>query len=241
MADKNAGGETTLDPSEFARNLSEVAQQSQRLVQEFLARQGNADATTPDPLNIGTAFMEMTTRLMQDPARLVEAQAELWKDYLNLWHNTARRMMGEEAEAVIEPDRSDRRFRHEAWSENQVFDFIKQSYLLTSRWLLKTVKEVDGLDPKDAQKVDFYTRQFVDAMAPSNFLLTNPEVLQETLESRGENLVRGLNNLLKDLERGQGSAAHQHDRRHGVRAGPQHRDDARQGDLPEPADAASAI
>src|SRR3546814_18383249 len=67
-----------------------------------------------------------------------------------------------------------------------------------------TVKDVEGLDDKTAQKVDFYTRQFVDAMAPSNFVMTNPEVLRATLESGGENLVKGLNNLLDDIERGKG-------------------------------------
>src|SRR3546814_6954057 len=91
---------------------------------------------------------------------------------------------------------------------NELFDFVKQSYLLTARWMQSTVKDVEGLDDKTAQKVDFYTRQFVDAMAPSNFVMTNPEVLRATLESGGENLVKGLNNLLDDLERGQIGRAH---------------------------------
>ena len=83
---------------------------------------------------------------------------------------------------------------------NHLFDYIKQSYLLSARWLQSTVREVEGLDDSTAQKVDFYTRQFVDAMAPSNFVMTNPEVLRTTMESGGENLVKGLENLLEDLE-----------------------------------------
>ncbi|MBN8898535.1 MAG: class I poly(R)-hydroxyalkanoic acid synthase, partial [Rhodospirillales bacterium] len=92
----------------------------------------------------------------------------------------------------------------DAWKENEVFDFIKQSYLLSARFVQDVVRQVDGLDPKTAQKVDFYARQFIDAMSPSNFLLTNPEVLRKTAETGGENLLKGLNNLLADLERGRG-------------------------------------
>src|SRR5207237_6646373 len=94
-----------------------------------------------------------------------------------------------------------------AWTDNTLFDFIKQSYLLTARWLQGTVKDVEGIDERTARKVDFYTRQFIDAMAPSNFVLTNPEVLRATIESRGENLVHGLKNLLDDIERGKGQLA----------------------------------
>ena len=155
-------------------------------------------------MNIGAAFMEMTSRMMADPAKLVQAQMTLWQDYMRLWQSTAQRMMGQEPDPVVEPERGDRRFKHPEWDENELFDFVKQSYLLTARWMQSTVKDVEGLDDKTSQKVDFYTRQFVDAMAPSNFLMTNPEVLRETLESGGENLVKGLENLLGDLERGKG-------------------------------------
>ncbi len=160
-----------------------------------------------DPLNIGTAFFEMTTRMMADPTKLVQAQLSLWNDYMTLWQRTAQRFLGGEAEPVVETPKGDRRFKDSAWSDNALFDFIKQSYLLTARWMQSTVKEVEGLDDKTARKVDFYTRQFVDAMAPSNFLMTNPEVLKATLESGGENLVKGLQNLLDDLERGKGRLA----------------------------------
>ncbi|HVZ02427.1 MAG TPA: class I poly(R)-hydroxyalkanoic acid synthase [Dongiaceae bacterium] len=195
------------DPVELARTMAGIAEQSQRLVSEFLTRTQDGGDSNPDPLNIGRAFYEMTTRLMSDPQKLVQAQMSLWQDYMNLWQSTARRMMGQEAEPVIAPSRDDRRFKDAAWQDNQLFDFIKQSYLLTARWMQNTVSEVEGLDNKTAQKIDFYTRQFVDAMAPSNFVLTNPEVLRTTIESRGENLVKGLQHLLNDLERGKGKLA----------------------------------
>ncbi|WP_149537092.1 PHA/PHB synthase family protein [Siccirubricoccus phaeus] len=191
------------DPAIVTRTMAEVAERGQRIVTDFLKRQSDS-ATTPDPLNIGGAFLEMTTRLMANPAQLVQAQLGFWQDYLTLWQNTARRMLGDEARPVIAEDPRDRRFKDEAWRENEVFDFIKQSYLLSARYFQTVVGGVEGLDQKTAQKVDFYTRQFVDAMSPSNFLLTNPEVLRRTAETGGENLLKGLSHLLADLERGKG-------------------------------------
>jgi polyhydroxyalkanoate synthase len=195
------------DPVLMGQRMAEIGERSQRLVSEFLSRQCGTGTPSADPLNIAGAFLDLTARLMSDPARLLQAQMSLWNDYLTLWSRTTQRLMGGEAEPVIAADKGDRRFRDAAWSENAIFDYIKQSYLLSARWLRATVNDVDGIGEKDAQKIDFYTRQFVDAMAPTNFLMTNPEVLRATRESGGENLVRGLENLLKDLERGQGRLA----------------------------------
>jgi polyhydroxyalkanoate synthase subunit PhaC len=191
------------DAAALGRSMADIAERSQRIVTEWLKRQAAAEHA-PDPLNIGSAFLEMTARLMANPARLVQAQIGFWQDYMTLWQNTARRMMGIESEPVIDAPSSDRRFKDDAWRENEVFDFIRQSYLLSARYVQDVVTHVDGLDVKTAQKVDFYSRQFIDAMSPSNFLLTNPEVLRKTAETGGENLLKGLNNLLSDLERGKG-------------------------------------
>ena len=146
----------------------------------------------------------MTAKLMANPAGLMQAQIGFWHDTMTLWQSTASRMMGLDTAPVIESDPRDRRFRDEAWKENEVFDYIKQSYLLSARFVQDVVGHVDGLDARTAHKVDFYSRQFVDAMSPSNFVLTNPEVLRRTAETGGENLLKGLNNLLSDLERGRG-------------------------------------
>ena len=191
------------DPAEIGRSMADIAERSQRIVGEWLKRQADEEHA-PDPLNIASAFMEMTARLIANPARLVAAQLGFWQDYMTLWQNTARRIMGAETEPVIDASSTDRRFKDDAWRENEVFDFIKQSYLLSARYVQDVVRQVDGLDAKTAQKVDFYSRQFVDAMSPSNFLLTNPEVLRKTAETGGENLLKGLNNLLGDLEQGKG-------------------------------------
>ncbi len=192
------------DPNVLGRSMAGVAERSQRLVGDWLKRQAQDGGPGPDPLNIAGAFMDMTAKLMANPARLMQAQIGFWHDTMTLWQSTASRMMGIETAPVIESDPRDRRFRDEAWKENEVFDYIKQSYLLSARFVQDVVGHVDGLDPKTAHKVDFYSRQFVDAMSPSNFVLTNPEVLRRTAETGGENLLKGLNNLLSDLERGRG-------------------------------------
>ena len=210
-ASSNPTGKTCNDLSdaeELSRQMAEIAHKSQRVVAEFLKRQTAEEGVgTMDPLGVGAAFLEMTARMMADPARLVQAQLSLWHDYLTLWQRTTQRFLGSDAEPAIEPPAGDRRFRDAAWNDNTLFDFIKQSYLLTARWMQKAVRDVEGIDERTARKVDFYTRQFVDAIAPSNFLMTNPEVLRATIESRGENLLNGLENLLDDLERGKGRLA----------------------------------
>ncbi|MAY66763.1 MAG: class I poly(R)-hydroxyalkanoic acid synthase, partial [Rhodospirillaceae bacterium] len=188
--------------------MVEIAERSQRLVNDWLTRHGKEiQAPDVDPLNVGEAFLEMTRHMMTNPQKMMESGLSLWQGYMDLWQSAALRMMGAEAEPVAEPSRDDRRFRDEAWSENQVFDFIKQSYLLTAKWLESTVDDVEGLDSKTQHKVNFYTKQFVNALSPTNFLMTNPEALRATVESKGENLVKGLNNLLEDLERGDGKLA----------------------------------
>ncbi len=207
MAENDSAGTPPFrlpDPSLVTRTMADVAERGQRIVADFLKRQAGGSAD-PDPLGIGAAFMEMTQRLMANPVRLMQAQIGFWQDYLTLWQNTARRIMGAEAQPVIDEAKSDRRFKDDAWRENEVFDFIRQSYLLSARYFQNVVEGAEGLDEKTAQKVDFYTRQFVDAMSPTNFALTNPEVLRRTAETGGENLLKGLSNLLADLERGKGN------------------------------------
>ncbi|GAB4131638.1 MAG: class I poly(R)-hydroxyalkanoic acid synthase [Rhodothalassiaceae bacterium] len=212
-SDRTTSADMTASPSvedwqHLSANMAKVAEKSRKLIEDWLARQQDMpDTGSLDPLNIGEAFLELTTRMMSDPARLVDYQMRMFEDYLKLWQSATLRMLGEKAEPVIEPAKGDKRFKHPEWSENQLFDFLKQSYLLAAQHINRAVEEVDGLSPEDERKVAFYTRQFIDALSPSNFALTNPEVLKATIESRGENLVKGLENLLADLERGKGELA----------------------------------
>jgi polyhydroxyalkanoate synthase len=188
--------------------LGDITDNSQRLMHAIAARHCaiNGSGAT-DPLNLGPTILELTARILADPASMLRAQLSLWQDYLRLWQNAGQRLLGQPVDPMIEPDKSDRRFRDPAWDDHAVFDFIKQSYLLTSRWLVDTVNGLDGFDDKTKQKIDFYTRQFADALAPSNFVATNPEVLRATLETGGGNLLHGLSNLLEDLARGEGRLA----------------------------------
>jgi hypothetical protein len=129
----------------------------------------------------GNAFLEMTARLISDSSRLVQAQLSLWNDHLTLCQRSTQRFLGGATEPVVEPSAGDRRFRDVAWTDNTLFDFIKQSYLLKARWLQNAVRDVQSIDQHTARRIDFYTGQFVDGIAPSNFLITNPEVLRETI------------------------------------------------------------
>ena len=195
-----------FDPRQAAESLSRVAEQSQRLVANFLTRRADGGGLgMGDPASIGKTFADLTRRMMADPVSVATATWNAWNEHLKLWQHTAQRMLG--AAEPADAGRRDRRFRDPAWSENAVFEYVKQSYLLSADTILSAVRKVEGLDPKEAQKVEFYTRQFVDAIAPSNFVATNPEVLKTTLETGGNNLLNGLANLLEDLERGEGRLA----------------------------------
>ena len=201
MPDQPASEGDSIADDEMSEAIADIAERSQRLISNFVANQC-VQFGTADPSSIGNAFLELTARMMADPAKMMTAQMALWQGYMELWQSAGQKMMGQTVAPVVSPEPDDRRFRGKDWEENIVFDYIKQSYLLSARWLQNTVREVEGLDDKTAKKVDFYTKQFVDAMAPTNFVMTNPKVLRETIDSRGENLVRGLQNLLDDMERG---------------------------------------
>jgi polyhydroxyalkanoate synthase subunit PhaC len=200
---ENNTDQVTPTPEDFAASMAQIAERSQALVNSFMANQSGSMGMA-DPMNVGQAFIELTQQMMANPAQMMQAQMQLWQSYMGLWQNTAQKMMGGEVDNLVAPASDDRRFRDSEWDESIVFDYIKQSYLLSSRWLTSTVRDIEGLDDKTAKKVDFYTRQFVDALAPTNFLMTNPEVIRATVESNGENLVKGLENLLSDMERGDG-------------------------------------
>ncbi|MEI6204300.1 MAG: class I poly(R)-hydroxyalkanoic acid synthase, partial [Enhydrobacter sp.] len=200
-------GLSTAEAEKIQATFTDIAERSQKLLQEFSARYQADGPQQPDPLRLTQTFMDFTAKMLADPNKLVQAQMELWQQYAQLWQNTAQRLMGQTVPPVVEPAKGDKRFNDPAWKDEVVFDYLKQSYLLTSRWLQGTVKEVEGVDSKTVQKVEFYTRQFIDALSPSNFAMTNPQVLKATVETKGENLVKGLQNLLTDLERGKGKLA----------------------------------
>jgi polyhydroxyalkanoate synthase len=193
------------DPVALAESLAKAAEKGAKLMGEFAKRQSASGKTLlADELGIGKAFLELAAKMMSNPMRVAESQMTLWWNYMSLWQSSLMRMMGAPTTPMAEPHKGDKRFKHEDWEQHFLFDFIKQSYLLTARWLHEQVASVEGLDDSTKRKVDFFTRQYIDAFSPTNFALTNPEVFRATIASGGQNLVRGLHNLLDDIERGNG-------------------------------------
>ncbi len=190
---------------EINQVLQSVAERSSKILAEFAQKQAQGLSTAvKDEMGIAKAFMDLYSRMAVDPALMASVSVNLWVDYVRLWQASWMKMMGAEAPAVAEPLKGDGRFKDAEWSSNFLFDYLKQSYLITARHIQGAVAQVEGLPEESEKKVAFFTRQYVDALSPSNFVLTNPQVLRETLSSGGENLVRGLNNLLSDLEKGGG-------------------------------------
>jgi len=195
----------TQNPPELTTICGSVAQRSSRLLADFAQKQAaSLSSAVRDEMGIARAFMDLYARMAADPAILANSSMSMWSDYMRLWQSTWLKMLGLQAPPVAEPAAGDARFKDEEWSSNFVFDHIKQSYLIAARNIQQTVSKVEGLPPESEKKVAFFTRQYVDALAPSNFLMTNPQVLRETLRTGGQNLVRGMNNLLADLEKGGG-------------------------------------
>jgi polyhydroxyalkanoate synthase len=195
-----------IDPIALSHALTEAMERALPLIQDYMERRGkDATLSALDPmLHLQERFTAFLAVLMSNPRRLVELQFEYWQQWAGLWQNALQKMSGERADDIYKPEPGDRRFKSAEWNENVLFDFIKQSYLMTSGWMHRVVRSTEGLDKDMVEQIDFYTRQFSDAMAPTNFVLTNPDVLRETIRTGGENLVHGLENLLEDMERGQG-------------------------------------
>jgi polyhydroxyalkanoate synthase len=192
----------------LSMNLAKAALTAQGAVAEAALRQAEKPmALNPDPMNVGPALTEAMSRLASNPDGLIRAQAKLLDGYLELWRATSAKMQGEEARPVVEPQRGDRRFNDPEWRENPLFDVMKQSYLLTANWLNDLVAGVEGMDPMEKRRVEFFTKMLTDAFAPSNFLLSNPVALREAVRSEGESLVKGAERFAADLERGGGQLA----------------------------------
>jgi poly(3-hydroxyalkanoate) synthetase len=165
---------------------------------------GSSAAFSSEGLAVAKACMDLSAHLLVNPYRLAQAQMEVVHAHRLLWQQAMLKAMGLPSQALVEPDSEDLRFSDPAWKENFLLDFIKQSYLITTRHLQQTVTQVEGLDEASQRQVRALTQQYIDSLSPTNFVLTNPEVLREILHSKGRNLVDGLKNLLGDRETGDG-------------------------------------
>jgi len=203
-SDPVKGGSAELE--EFARNAARIMEEAGKAVAAYLKprEEGQVDDQYAEVADVVKTLGQVTDYWLRDPQRALELQSSLGKAYLNLWANAVKRMAGEQVEPVAAPDPRDKRFADPEWSSNQFFDFLKQAYLLTVQWANRLVHDAQGLDPHTVQKAEFYVRQIANAIAPSNFVLTNPELLRETMSSKGENLVRGMHMLAEDIQAGKG-------------------------------------
>ncbi len=198
---------SSIDVELLATNVARMVEEGGKALAAYLKpreegkiRDERAEAIT----DVVKTLARVLEYWLADPQRALELQSKLGKSYLDLWLATAKRLAGEQVPALVAPDPKDKRFNDPEWSTNQFFDFLKQAYLLTSDWATHMVAEAEGLDPHTRHKAEFYVKQIANAVAPSNFVLTNPELLRETLTSHADNLVRGMQNLAEDIRAGGG-------------------------------------
>jgi len=163
-----------------------------------------AEKQMTDDYGIHKAFTSLSEQLLSDPEKLSNSTTQFWQEQLNLWE----KWINSDPTVVKKPDieKVDSRFRSKLW-DTWLFDYVRNAYLLTAEHLQKTVNDIDSLDERTARKVKFFTKQYVDAMSPTNFAALNPDVLKATVDSNGGNLLSGLNNLLDDLKKGKGELA----------------------------------
>jgi polyhydroxyalkanoate synthase subunit PhaC len=196
-----------VDMDAFAKNFGRLVEEGGKALAAYLKPREAGEVKSEMPEEVTDVVKTLGTVAeywLRDPQRAFELQTGLAKDYLELWAAMAKRMAGENVPPVAAPDPRDRRFADPEWSQNQFFDFLKQAYLLTTRWADHMVKDAAGLDAHTKQKAEFYVKQIANAVSPSNFVFTNPELLRTTLSSNAENLVRGMHMLAEDIEAGHG-------------------------------------
>jgi polyhydroxyalkanoate synthase len=202
-----SGNVGEFDVEAFAHNLARMVEEGGKALAAYLkAREnGTVKPAFADELSeVVKTFTHVADFWLSDPTRAFELQSRLGRAYLDLWANTVKRMAGESAPPVASPDPRDKRFADPEWSSNQFFDFMKQAYLLSADWANTLVERAETLDPHTRQKAEFYVKQIANAVSPSNFVLTNPELLRETITSNAANLARGMHNLAEDIKAGHG-------------------------------------
>jgi polyhydroxyalkanoate synthase len=197
---------SSVDIEEFAHNLARMVEEGGKALAAYLKprEEGRIHGEYTEFVEVVKTFGQIGQYWLKDPQRALDLQLSLGRSYLDLWASSVKRLAGEPTAPVAEPDPRDKRFLDPEWSRNQFFDFLKQAYLLTVKWADHLVKDAEGVDPHIQQKAEFYMRQIANAIAPSNFVLTNPELLRETLASNAKNLARGMHMLAEDIQAGGG-------------------------------------
>ena len=199
---------TAVDIEQFSKNIARMVEEGGKALAAYLKprEEGGVKSEPSDEVaDVVKTLGQVAEYWLSDPQRAVHVQAALGKAYLDLWSSAVHRMAGETVKPVVAPDPRDKRFADPEWSSNQFYDFMKQAYLLTTQWADRLVTDASELDAHTRHKAEFYVRQIGNAVSPSNFVLTNPELMRETLNSNAENLVRGMHMLAEDIEAGQGN------------------------------------
>jgi polyhydroxyalkanoate synthase len=199
--------ETKFDAEAFAMNVARAMESGGKALAAYLKPRESGEVQDRPPAELTEVvktFTSVAEYWLSDTSRTSDLQTKLAKDYLDLWGSAARRMAGQDASPAIAPSPRDKRFADPEWKSNQFFDFVMQLYLLTTKFAQELVRDAEGLDPQTRRKAEFYVQQVTNALSPSNFVLTNPEVLRETVASSGENLARGLKMLAEDIAAGNG-------------------------------------
>jgi polyhydroxyalkanoate synthase len=197
-----------FDPEAFAMNLARAMESSGQALAAYLKPRESGEFRDTPPSELGEVvktFTAVAEYWLSDKERSAELQMKIGKAYLDLWGSSMRRLAGEQVPPAVTPSPRDKRFSDPEWRSNQFFDFVMQLYLLTTQWAQDLVRNAEGVDLHTRKKAEFYVQQISNALAPSNFVLTNPEVLRETLASSGDNLVRGMKMLAEDIEAGHGT------------------------------------
>ena len=198
---------TKFDAEAFAMNIARAMETGGRALAAYLQPRQSGDVQDKPPAELAEViktFTKVAEYWLSDNERASDLQTKMAKGYLDLWGSAMRRLVGEDTPPAISPSPRDKRFADPEWKSNQFFDFMMQLYLLTTQWAQDLVRNAEGVDPHTRKKAEFYVSQITNALAPSNFVLTNPEVLRETLAQNGDNLARGMSMLAEDIESGNG-------------------------------------
>ncbi|MHB2108026.1 class I poly(R)-hydroxyalkanoic acid synthase [Vibrio vulnificus] len=183
----------------FSDYLVKLQETNQQWWQDFEV--GKAAVNSPLNKAMQEVNFEDTAKFFEkaanQPQAILQLQTQWWEQQLQIWQNVA---LSGNTQSIIEADKGDKRFSNEAWQSEAMYSFIKQSYLLFSKTYMDTIDAIEGLDEKTKERISFFSRQAINALSPSNFIATNPELLKLTIEKNGENLLAGMELLREDVE-----------------------------------------
>ena len=192
------------NPEAFAANILKAFEKGSEMLSKLAERPDAKGGPYSTASELSAASENLTTLVrlwLSDPVRVSEAQSYFVSQFAALWNNVLMRMMGMPIAPLIEPASNDNRFKDPEWTHNPFFNFCKQAYLLACKWAEDQLKNTPGLEGRDRHRAEFYLRQMTSAYAPSNFMVTNPEVLRETFRTNAQNLVNGVTLLAEDMSR----------------------------------------